>query len=747
MLKRTLLGAAMGVIPLYAAPALADPAATSVAEVVVTGAGQTRQVQMIAPTQVKEAAPGTSPIKVLQALPGVNYQSSDPFGAYEWATRISVRGFNQNQMGFTLDGVPLGDMSYGNDNGLHISRAISSENLGVTQLSEGTGALGTASTSNLGGTIEFKSRAPSSTFGVLAAGTLGSYDSEHEFIRLDTGDLASGGAGYVSYSHQTSDKWKGYGKQIVTQLNSKFVQPLGNKVTITGFLNYSDRAENDYQDLDLALIKQFGYSLDNISHNFPLAVALANAYRNGTAYPAPFTHTPDAVDAVYYNGSGLRKDTLGGGAVDWDISDALTAHLTGYSHKNQGEGTWDTPYTASPGGTPISIRTTEYDIDRQGAIGSLDYRLGSNDIEAGFWFEHNAFNEARRFYGLNADASNRNNLDFQTDPFYTQWYGEFNTDTWVLHIQDTWKATDDLKINFGFKTQAVDIKSVQTVGSLAAGKMDNSNYFLPQIGANYNLHGYGEVFADYAKNQRAFIGSDTTGPFSTTQAGFDAIKDKLKPEVSQTGELGYRFHFGGFQATATGYYIKFDNRLLTVPSGSAIVGNPSVLANVGSVTSKGVELSARWKFYGDFYLSGAYAYDRSTYDNNTVVQTGAGPVSLPTANKMVVDAPNNIGNATLGYDDGSIFADLDLNYMSKRFFTYENDQSVPGRAIVDLNAGYRFHSTGILHGVDIQANVTNLFNLKYVATIGTNGFTFSGDYQTLQAGAPTEVFVTLRKQF
>ena len=37
---------------------------------------------------------------------------------------INIRGFNQNQLGFTLDGVPLGDMSYGNTNGLHISRAI-----------------------------------------------------------------------------------------------------------------------------------------------------------------------------------------------------------------------------------------------------------------------------------------------------------------------------------------------------------------------------------------------------------------------------------------------------------------------------------------------------------------------------------------------------------------------------------------------------------------------------------------------
>ena len=71
--------------------------------------------------------PGTSPLKAIENLPGVNFQSADPYGAYEWSTRITIRGFNQNRLGFTLDGVPLGDMTYGNHNGLHISRAIPSE--------------------------------------------------------------------------------------------------------------------------------------------------------------------------------------------------------------------------------------------------------------------------------------------------------------------------------------------------------------------------------------------------------------------------------------------------------------------------------------------------------------------------------------------------------------------------------------------------------------------------------------------
>ncbi|MFX6555967.1 TonB-dependent receptor plug domain-containing protein, partial [Acinetobacter baumannii] len=74
---------------------------------------------------------------------------------YEWSAKLSIRGFSQQQLGFTLDGIPLGDMSYGNYNGLHVSRAVISENLNGIELSQGSGAIDTASTGNLGGTLRF----------------------------------------------------------------------------------------------------------------------------------------------------------------------------------------------------------------------------------------------------------------------------------------------------------------------------------------------------------------------------------------------------------------------------------------------------------------------------------------------------------------------------------------------------------------------------------------------------------------
>ena len=103
-------------------PRLQNRLRVDVEEVNVISEGETRDVQSINEKLLLESTPGTSPISVLAHLPSVSVTGADPYGAYEWAVRISVRGFNQNQLGFTLDDVPLGDMSYGNLNGLHVGQ-------------------------------------------------------------------------------------------------------------------------------------------------------------------------------------------------------------------------------------------------------------------------------------------------------------------------------------------------------------------------------------------------------------------------------------------------------------------------------------------------------------------------------------------------------------------------------------------------------------------------------------------------
>jgi iron complex outermembrane receptor protein len=47
----------------------------------------------------------------------------------------------------------------------------------------------------------------------------------------------------------------------------------------------------------------------------------------------------------------------------------------------------------------------------------------------------------------------------------------------------------------------------------------------------------------------------------------------------------------------------------------------------------------------------------------------------------------------------------------------------------------------------LQVNATNLFDVKYISTIGTNGFGNQGDNQTLMVGAPRAVFGSVKVGF
>lgn len=739
-----------------AASAVADDMAGQ-NEIVVIGKGETRQVQQLDASDIAELAAGTSPLKAIEKLPSVNFQSADPFGAYEWAERVSIRGFNQNQLGFTLDGIPLGDASYGNVNGLHISRAITSENIGEVRVSQGSGSIGTQATNNLGGTIEFFSRDPADSFGLQAQGTYGTENTLRLFGRLETGDLGGGIAGYVSYVYSDMDKWKGWGSQRTNQANAKIVAPLGGDIRLVGTLSYSDRRENDYQDLSLGMLDRLGYDWDNISNDYALAVRVADIANNrgdtgapvsnaaaGTVYPAPFA----TVDDAYFDAAGLRRDWLASFGIEGGGEGALRYSLKGYYHNNHGQGLWYTPYVPSPGGaSPISIRTTEYDMDRKGAFGDLGATFGFNQVSVGLWYERNDFQQARRFYALTSRTDpGRDSLDFQSSPFATQWDFDYQTDTFQYYVQD--KLTfGDLTVNLGWKGFEVRNQADPVVAaSLASGKIKVTDWFQPHAGFAYVLAPGAELFGGFTQVTRAFTASATTGPFATTQAGFNALlggATKLEPEQSDTWELGGRFRSGPFTGSLAGYYVNFRNRLLGVTTGAGIVGNPVTLQNVGDVRSVGFEATGDLRLGSGFGAFASYSYNDSTYRDN--VTNAAGVLLAATKDKTVVDAPKHLLKGELTYDYAGFNARIGANYMSKRYFTYTNDQSVEGRVVVDATIGYKFDLGG--HALEIQGNATNLFDKKYVATIGTNGFGNSGDNQTLMVGAPQQFFVTLKAGF
>lgn len=740
------------------APDAAGAAGETAPAIVVYGTGQTRQTQELHAADLAVLAAGTSPLKAIEKLPSVNFQSADAFGSYEWSTRVTIRGFNQNQLGFTLDGIPLGNMSYGNMNGLHISRAISTENIGVTSVSQGAGAIGAQSTSNLGGTLEFGSIDPGDLLhdnhvAIDASGSYGSSETWRGFGRVAVG-TRDGVRGFASLHYQTGDKWKGDGQQRQLMTNVKFIAPAG-AINFEGWYSYSDRVEQDYQDMSLEMIKRLGSNWDNFGpHQYATALQVADVGANtgytgvtptnpgaGTTYPGKITSADDA----YYDAAGLRRDWVYAFGASGPLSDRLSFSLKGYYHHNRGQGLWGTPYLASPSGVPMSVRTTEYNIQREGVFGNFVYTVAHNKITVGGWFENNDFDQVRRFYGLTSRTEP--GIDFHhflVNPFATQWDMAYNTKTYQYYVSDDIDL-GALKINVGWKGFDVENSAAKRAAqsNLATGALKARDWFQPHAGLTYKLGGGAEAFAGFTQSTRAFTADGTSSPFSTTQAGFNQIAaNGLKPEESDTYETGLRLNRGKFNGVLGGYWVNFRNRLLTIPTSVGIVGSANLVQNVGNVRSYGIEAVGNYKLPYGFALFASYSYNNSTYRDNVVTAKGI----APTAGKTVVDAPKHLARGELSYDSKSFYGRVAVNYMSRRYFTYLNDQSVPGRALVDATLGYRL-DVGQRVPLEIQVNATNLFDKGYVATIGSNGFGFSGDAQTLLPGAPRQVFVSLKAGF
>ncbi|ALN81954.1 TonB-dependent receptor [Lysobacter antibioticus] len=716
-----------------AAGALDD--ATTLDAVSVVGTGQTRQVQSLGKQDLQRVAAGTSPLKVMAKLPGVHFQSSDPWGNYEWSSKLSIRGFSQQQLGFTLDGVPLGDMSYGNHNGLHISRAIASENLSGAELSQGSGAIDTASSGNLGGTLRFFSADPMAEYGLRLAQTVGSDATSRTYARIDTGDH-NGFSAYLSGVFHTTDKWKGDGPQRNGQFNGKFVYA-NDDVKVTGFAATSRRRETDYADLSLESARRLGMDWDNYANDWQRAIDAANGKFSGGV---------TSLDDAYYIARGVRDDDLAYLSADWNVSDDLVLAATAYYHRNEGQGHWATPYSVSPT-VPLRMRTTEYDIERTGIMPSLTWQIGDHRLQAGLWLEKNAHGVQRNFYDLQRNEP-PNEIFFYRNPSARVFRQRFDTDTRQYYVLDHMEFVGGrLAIDAGFKGLRVETDGTTLIGgaSRASGKLVSEDNFLPQLGARWQLSEHEEIFGSYSENLSAFR-TGVNGPHSTSQAAFNAAVASLEPESSKTLEAGLRTSREQIEASVAVYRVNFENRLLAIARCAGIVGCASSFANVGDVESRGAEVTVLWKPFAGFSWYHSLAFNDSQYESDYL----DGTILVRTKGKQVVDAPKRLYATEVRWERDGLSLQLGAKYTDKRYLTYLNDSSVSGFWVVDASASYEWKELSWADAFKLQLNLTNVFDKQYFGSLGTNGFVASdprGLNYTVQSGAPRQAFLTAEVRF
>ncbi|MEP6729885.1 MAG: TonB-dependent receptor [bacterium] len=730
-----------------------------------SGRGETRGKNAVRKQELQERTAGTSALKVIEKLPGVNTQSSDPWGSYEWANSLTIRGFETRQIGQTFDGLPLGDMSYGNFNGLGIGRAVDPENLAGAEVAQGSGAIGTSSANNLGGVIQYLSDAPHGTSGFSLRQTVGAANTYRTSGRWDSGLHMfgeNGASGYLSFTRHDNDKWKGAGLPASSsfsgvlgqhgllhdgetwqeQVNAKTVAFVGvNK--FTGFYSFDNRQESDYVDFSLARWNKSGRMWDEFTN-----------WEDAKSYAT----STDQQDEAYWKSSlGARRDHLAYVRDDITLGEHAMLTIQPYLHRDKGRGDWTAPsYGASWSPDPLYFRETQYNNNRYGTNAKLATTIANNALEAGVWYESNSTHMMRPAWrlvnwqtGPEVDFNNVIRLNFDRQGDIT---------TTMAYVQNTNTLLDDrLKLTYGGKYLNVDAKfhsNGNTLNAPAFGDPSRPDFdvtakgsFLPQAGAVLLLNANDQVFVNYSENMNQYPFSPQEGIYNLSPAGFDYFKANVKPERAQSVDFGVRTKRDGVEASLSSYFISYRNRLVSVANCQLTAFCASVFANVGTITSKGLEGLLVWEIAPRITWNSSASYNSSVINDDYSTGTSTGSTLIPSKGKDAVDAPRVMATSGLRYADSQWSGNFSVRHVDKRYFTILNDLSVPAYTTADAGIGYRLSQIGRAKELTLQFNVQNVFDASYIGPMGTGGFTVSGDLQTLQAGPRRLMFVSLGTTF
>ena len=752
-----------------------EAAAGAPVAVVEVSTRKTRSSVEMNKSDMQKILPGINPLKALQTLPGVSFQTADPWGNNEQNLSLFIHGFSGPQLGYTMDGVPLGDQQYGNYNGLSPQRAVISENVGSVILSSGAGDLSTASTSNLGGTIETFSSNPLASRNLAVQQTVGSYKTSRTFLRYDTGNFGDGNSAYISAVHHEQKAWDFNGRQGGDQVNAKYVnQSSLGKLTL--FIDYSDKIEpNEDSTVRSATEKYQPYTRPFMYPNFQQALS----------YLSPTGGTPAAEGNNYrnYYSDAQRTDYLTYAKFDMNLGESTTWSNQVYYHNDDGVGVVAGPIGVAGlpalfavyfpgqnlkqvfGNSGYATRTTEYTINRNGWLSTLNTEFGDHKLQAGLWLEHNRSAAYRRWYAL--DVNNPSSpYDRPSNPLITQYGSEIDNKVAQIHLQDEWRLRPDLALQAGFKSslQFADGQfPVQPKGgaiangslALPVGEIITKKWFLPQAGARWDITAQDQMFVNVQKNMRQFVtyGGGGASPWSlASQQAFDLFRDTARPETSVTYEAGLRTShqldlgaMTAFDGQVNLYHVNFKDRLLTIsptPVISSIIGGNPLLANVGSVKTDGVDLSGTLHFGRVFSFYDALSYNRSTYQDNYL----NGKDVVATAGKAVPGSPEwmnkFVATATVADTEFQLIGD----YVGKRYATYTNDLNVSSYFLMSLGVSGKlpFLNGGWVRNARYRLNVSNLADRKGDLNVVVGAA--SGTYNTFPI-APRQGFLTLMADF
>lgn len=728
-------------------------------------------VEMISRQTMDHFTSGTSPIQILAlTTPGANFASDDAFGLDTLANTLYIRGFNQSQLGVSMDGIPMGEQGFHNWNGLNVDQMAIQENISGMTLTQGAGAVEIPSAQTLGGAIAFSTDAPQNMASGRTSQTFGSFGLSRTFARADSGILNTTGTKfYASYARTAQNLWKGYGDQQEHQANFKLVQPVGEHGKITALFDYSNFDQYNFMSLTKNMWRLLGRNATYLKPDYARAKEYAYHAQNSSIPPGlPAGITNDEVGDFAYDGTQEQRNYLSALRGDFELASNVSSHTVAYSHLSNGVYQGTNPFLISPSsGVQMADQAGHPDVRRLGLTQSFDIKLGSHTIQTGLWYENGRFNYPMRLYEDGHDAAHNSKSDYYASQA-TTWYADsFNTNIFQFYIQDVWHPMKGMILTSGFRsltqtthggtnfdqTDALTNSWATYYSHPASGSLSASNAFLPHFSWDWHFNGPHELYWDIAENMRAYdfgqqssSGNPWGGLGSASdpaQSVFNASKHTLRPERTWNYVVGYRFNSKFFSASADFYHTDYINRLAAITSGPTNNIYAAFL-NVGHETMNGADVLGAIRPFRGLEITNSFSWNNATYQDDALPYQGT---TISIKGNRQVYYPEFMYKTNLTYTWGHSFFNFNTTYTSRRSMTYTNDQYIPSYWSSNLNLSYNFGNVLFTHNTKVSFGITNLFNSDYIGGIYGAASVAGDDNANLFVAAPREFFGTIAARF
>lgn len=695
----------------------------------------------------------------LDLLPSVNTYGYDATGLFGGG--LTLRGFNSDQIGATINGVPV------NDSGafaIYPMEYVDQENTCEQVVTQGSTDVDSPQVGATGGNFNVTTCQPEDKQRVRVMQTVGQLNMNKEYIRYDSGYFSDKRTKFfVSYSHTQGDKWKGEGGAERDHIDVGANYDIDKFNYVHGTILYNKMNNNNFLAPTLAQIKANGYDFDYaptfVGHKTPVAgTAQVDASQSPAYYGLsynPFIDIVASVTAKFRLSENLDLKILPYYWYGFGNGGTQQTVLTESSIKHDLNGDGDTLDSVTVARASVT-RTS-----RPGVTTSLTYNLGAHQFLGGFWYERANHEQTQPAVSV-SNSGVPNDYYLQGGDILTGTGAVYQGRDWKTastayqaFLQDTISLMDDkLTINAGIRLPHVkrDFTNYASFGT------NSGTYYrivksystpLPQIGFRYRLTSEDQLFTSLAKNMKAppnFTYAPTNANV-VLKNGVPVLASDVKEETSWDLDLGWRHQSTKLISSLSVYMINFKNRQATATDTSTLT---SVLTNVGNVKNKGFEAElgntpiGGWSFYGSF------GYSNSEIQSN--LQSTA-TAQLPTKGNEFPLTPRLKAGLSAEYGDGGFFARLKVKATAHQQATLANDELVPGYTVVGFDAGYTFKDYSILKNPRLLLNVSNLLDKQYrnPSSQQTNATTINGiapgTLVSYYLGAPRFTSLTLSIDF